>query len=179
MTVMTKTPCKLPDSNYGALSSYHGPKGFHWLIRGWLGGAARPGLLASLEDDLAGLRRMGVDTLVTLTEEWLPPVSAIEEAGMASRYLAIPDMAPPTSVQAVAMCEVIAEDIRAGRVVAFHCRAGRGRTGTMLAAQLIWHGYSSEAAVEYVKRKNNLWIESESQMQFIIDFENVSNQETI
>ena len=163
-------PAPLPATNFGALSAYHGPKGFHWLIRGCMGGTPRPGLLQPLEQDLASLRRMGTDVIVTLTEEWAPPTKDIESAGMQSRYVPIPDMAPPTSDQAIATCAEVAGLIAEGRTVIFHCRAGRGRTGTLLALQLIWHGFSAIEAIERTRKKNQLWIESESQLQFIQEF---------
>jgi atypical dual specificity phosphatase len=160
----------LPEPNHGALSSYHGPNGFCWLVRGWIAGTARPGIASDLAEDLALLRRLGIDVLVTLTEEWLPPVEAIATAGMESRYLAIADMGVPSAEQAMQHCALVAKDIAAGKRVVYHCRAGRGRTGTMLVAQLIWHGASYEQAITHAKRRNQLWVESDEQFLFLQEF---------
>lgn len=164
------TPCALPSTDYGALSGYNGPKGFHWLIRGWLAGMSRPGMLSAMESDLQGLARMGTKVLVTLTEEWEPDVEAIEREGIISHFFPIPDMEPPTMAQAFEICTIMAEHIAAGRSIVYHCRAGRGRTGTLLAAQMIWHGKTFEEAIAYTKKRNQLWIESESQMDFLKEF---------
>ena len=162
----------LPEVDPAAPSSYGGPSGFCWLIRGWLAGAARPGIVTPLEEDLAALRRQGADVLVTLTKEWLPPVQAIAQAGMESRYMPITDMAAPTVAEAVAMCREVASDIAAGKRVVYQCKAGRGRTGTMLAAQLIWHGEAWREAIVHARHRNPLWIESEAQLRFLEEFAN-------
>jgi len=163
-------PAPLPQSDFGALASYHGPNGFHWLVRGWLGGMPRPGLFQPIEKDLASLRQMGVDVLVTLTDEWQPPVDKIEAEGIKSRYVAIPDMHPPSFEQAVATCAAVAGDLAEGRRVVYHCRGGKGRAGTLLACQLIWHGETGEEAIAHVKRRNRYWVESDSQMEFLHEF---------
>ncbi len=162
----------LPETDFGALSGYHGPKGFHWLIRGCLAGMSRPGLIQPIEADLQGLVRMGTDVLVTLTDEWEPDTKAIEKEGLISQYVPIPDMCPPTLDQTIEICATVADDIAAKRRVVYHCKAGRGRTGTLLAAQLIWHGATAEQAIGYTKHRNQLWIESDMQMQFIQELPN-------
>jgi atypical dual specificity phosphatase len=58
-----------------------------------------------------------------------------------------------------------------GDVVAFHCRAGLGRTGTMLAAQLVWAGHPPRAAIDTVRSINPRCIQSDAQIQFLRQFE--------
>lgn len=171
--MILKRPEPLPSSDYGALSGYNGPKGFHWLIRGCLAGMSRPGMLSSMEGDLDCLRRMGVDVLVTLTEEWEPEEQIIAHPELVSHYIPIPDMEPPSIAQAIYICGVVADHVADGKRIVYHCRAGRGRTGTLLAAQMIWHGYAAQDAVNYAKKRNQLWIESDSQLSFLSDFEKV------
>ena len=57
------------------------------------------------------------------------------------------------------------------RCVAIHCRAGLGRTGTLLAAQLIYEGKSALIALERVRNVEMRWIQSESQVAFLADYE--------
>jgi len=162
----TDTPPALPE----ALSSYYGPAGFRWLVRGRFGGMPRPGLLRPMEDDLVSLQRVGVTLVVTLTEEWMPPVEEMDEYGVQSLYVPIPDMHPPTMEQAISTCTAVQEQISQERAVVFHCHGGRGRTGTLLAAMLIWYSPDSEEAINQVKAANQGWIESTAQLNFLGEF---------
>ena len=51
--------------------------------------------------------------------------------------------------------------------MAFHCHAGRGRTGTLLAAMLIWYRPDFARATQQIKATNRHWIETQSQMEFL------------
>lgn len=56
--------------------------------------------------------------------------------------------------------------------VAVHCRAGYGRTGTMLACYLVAvEGYSAADAITETRRRRSWSIETEQQEQAVIDFE--------
>ncbi len=159
-------PVALPE----ALSSYYGPSGFHWLLKGRFGGMPRPGLLRPIEDDLGALKRVGVSLVVTLTEEWAPPVETMDAFGIQSLYVPIPDMHPPSIKQANSTCAAVQEHVSEGGAVVFHCHGGRGRTGTLLAAMLIWYSPDGEAAIIQVKAANQSWIESTAQLNFLKEF---------
>ena len=57
------------------------------------------------------------------------------------------------------------------QAVAFHCKAGLGRTGTMLAAQLIWEGMDARSALGRVRTVEPGWVQSEKQLQFLSRYE--------
>jgi len=84
--------------------AYLGPSGFEWLLPGRLGGTARPGLLHSIDADLAALSRMGATHLVTLTDEWEAPADALAREGLAGRHFPIPDMGVPDLDEALELC---------------------------------------------------------------------------
>ena len=166
----TETPAQLPQIRPEAPSEYFGPTNFTWLLRGRLGGMPQPGLIRAFDHDAEAITRMGVTTVVTLTAEWQAPEGQFAQHGLENIHVAIPDMAPPTLEQALTTCRRVAEILDAGGTVAFHCRAGRGRTGTMLAAMLIWYRQEFDTAIRSVKAANRNWIESESQMRFLDQF---------
>ena len=145
--------------NAGAL-----PDNFTWLLPGRLAGMARP--VAGLE----ALARSGVRLVVCLTAETPPDVAAIEAAGMVSWYMPVPDFSPPTIAQARATCARVETVLDRGEAVAYHCRAGKGRTGTMLAAQMIHRGMGADEAVKFIRARNPGWIETQGQLDFLTDF---------
>ncbi len=142
-----------------------------WLVPGRLGGMPRPGRgEVGIDADLKAVRDLAVSMVVTLTEEWSPPDGLMERFGLKSIRLPIPDWQPPTLQQAATVCEQVAAELADGGSVVFHCQAGRGRTGTMLAAMLIWDRPDAKSAIDQVKWTNQDWIETASQMRFLEDF---------
>jgi atypical dual specificity phosphatase len=152
-----------------AASAFMGPKDFHWLVRGRLGGTPRPGVGfgKDLHGDLEALRRVNTCLLINLTEESDPPLHVLEEAGLESYHHKIPDMGAPELADALATCRVVDRYLSEDKVCVFHCHAGKGRTGTMLAAQLIFYGMDADQAVTKAREQNPKWIESQRQIDFL------------
>ncbi len=166
-------PPPLPQEAREALepaASFVGPHDFRWLQRGRLGGLPRPGIVASLSHDLEGLQRLGVTTLVTLEEVETVPRDALAETGISILHFPIVDMEAPDLQIAADWCREIANRMDSGEVIAMHCRAGQGRTGTMLASQLIWQGSSAVDALELVRGVNPRWVTSQAQVGFLARF---------
>jgi len=145
------------------------PTHFHWLLPGRLAGMGRPGLLSPVEDDLTAIALAGVQLVVNLTEK-PPDASFLRGFGLQSRHLAIRDMGVPAVGHAARLCRDIERSITAGRSVAVHCRAGMGRTGTILAATLVWMGCKPDAAIEQVRSVAPGYIQNRQQERFVHDF---------
>jgi atypical dual specificity phosphatase len=165
-------PPPLPEVARGAVGphAYVGPREFRWMVRGRLGGLPRPGIIAKLAHDLEGLQRLGVTTLVTLEEVETVPREALEAAGIAALHFPIIDMEAPEVQIAADWCREIANRLERGEVIAMHCRAGQGRTGTMLASQLIWSGVPAIDALDQVRGINPRWVTSSDQVAFLSRF---------
>lgn len=155
------------------LSAYYGPRGFAWLEPGLLAGCAQPGISAGLDSDLEALVRVGIKVVVTLTER-PAATAAIEGWGMESIHAPIPDQFPPTVEQAHELCATVADRLKRGEATVFHCRAGKGRTGTLLACMAIWQGMAPEDAISYTRSRNHKWIESEAQLDFLRGYARLS-----
>ncbi|MCP3687620.1 MAG: ATP-binding cassette domain-containing protein [Gammaproteobacteria bacterium] len=153
-----------------------GPNGFMWLKKGCLAGTPRPGLLVDIEQDLRALKRVGVTDLISLTIRPLD-IQKCNEYDIDVYQFAVPDMNPPSISQALEICQEVAMLLLKDRVLAVHCRAGLGRTGTILAAQLIYEGSSALEAVEAARGIEPRWIQSESQLVFLDEFENFLSTE--
>lgn len=121
------------------------PPGFSWVDEPHLAALALPSA-----DDLAWLRRHGVQLVVSLTETPLPR-NWVNDTGLLAVNVPVPDMEPPTDRQLDHVLETIRKANAAGMGVAVHCGAGLGRTGTVLAAYFVARGLPPHQAVEKVR----------------------------
>jgi atypical dual specificity phosphatase len=160
----------LPKAATDYKSHVLGPNGFIWLKKGRLAGTPRPGLLRALETDLLALKRVGVTDLISLT---VRPLDAVQCASHDIDVTAspMPDMQPPSLQQALVINQKIEKLLDNRKIVAIHCRAGLGRTGTLLAAQLIYEGKSALTALEETRQIEMRWVQSESQVKFLEEYE--------
>lgn len=155
----------------GALPEPPGlPTHFHWVLEDRLGGMGRPGLNRDIEDDLAALGRADVKVLISLTEAPLP-ANMLRAFGIEARHFPIRDMGFPPSTPAARLCKFVETRLKAGDRVVFHCHAGLGRTGTMLAATLVWMGADAGDAIARVRTVNPGFIQTVEQERFLQRFQ--------
>jgi atypical dual specificity phosphatase len=145
------------------------PGGFHWVIKGRLGGMQRPGLLRDEDDDLKALSSLGAQYLVSLTEEAFPP-ERLAKYGVVGIHFPIVDMGVPELQAAAQLIASINRRVDAGMPTILHCKAGLGRTGTLLACLLVFRDFTAVAAINEVRCVNPRYIQSDEQLQFISQF---------
>jgi atypical dual specificity phosphatase len=162
-------PALVPSAS--AHSRAEGPRGFFWARVGQLGGVPRPGIVNDVERDLQLLERLGITVLITLEESVTVPEHALAAHGIELIHFPIVDMGAPPLASAAALCQRVERIADLGGVVAFHCRAGLGRTGTLLAAQLVFGGVSASSAIERIRALNPRCIQSETQIEFLSAFD--------
>ena len=164
-------PAPLPDVPDAKPASY-GPRGFVWLIKGRVAGVPLPGIVRDVDFDLGALRAAGVTRLVSLTETPFPEQLA-RGYGIACHACPIPDMHAPSHEQMLRLCQDMDRFVEKDEVVAAHCKAGLGRTGTVLAAYRLWRARpvaSAVEAIEYVRRLEPGMIQSQLQVDFLAEF---------
>lgn len=134
----------------------------------------------SLDDDLSAIEERGVGLMVSLIEHsefaslGVPELQQkVASRRFRWRHFPIANMGTPASLPAGRLRLLLDEVETAlgnGDFVLFHCAAGLGRTGTMAALTLI-DGFSMppEQAIATVRTSRPGTIESDEQMQFLLD----------
>lgn len=134
---------------------------FSWVIDGKLAGHQAP----SSEHDLEWLKKQGVLAFVRMAEEHMAKVDShqIEQLGLLDYHMPVPDFTPPTLTQIGEMIQFIEVSLYERRPVGISCRAGMGRTGTILACYLVSKGYEADSAIDEIRTLRPGSIETKSQ----------------
>lgn len=153
-----------PQAQLALNAAARGPEGFAWLFPGKLAGCPAPGVFDSRERDLSLLKGVGITTLVNLTERASERPSGF---GIEDVHFPIVDMETPELDAAQQLVAYVEHLFRQGKSVAYHCKAGMGRTGTLLVMHLIGRGMPFEDALAYARQKRRTWVQSEAQLRFL------------
>ena len=159
-----------PARSAAAASTAGAPHGFAWLEPGRLAGTPLPGVVNDMEHDLAALKRMGISRLITLTERDLPQ-DALQSHGLANLHLPIRDHEAPSLGQIQMLLKRMEMLLNKGEVLAVHCLAGIGRTGTVLAAWLVREGLTASEALRRVRLIDHQYVQSTEQESFLQAYE--------
>jgi len=141
------------------------PPGFSWIDEPNLAAMAYP----DSPEDVAWLRTQGIEVLVSLTETPAPR-GWVNEAGLMLVHVPIPDMTAPDLKQFDQVLDAVEQANAAGLGVVIHCAAGRGRTGTVVAAYFVRDGLSAVQAIQKTRMLRPGSIETDAQELAIINY---------
>jgi atypical dual specificity phosphatase len=141
------------------------PQGFTWIDKPLLAAMALP----EGPEELAWLRRQGIDVLLTLAED---PVRRdwVNDAGLMVVHVPVVDMEAPTQEQLERCLSAIKKAHERRMGVAVHCTAGLGRTGVILACYFVLQGLTAQNAIARVRRMRPGSIETDEQTEAVVEF---------
>ncbi|MFT5679601.1 MAG: atypical dual specificity phosphatase [Myxococcota bacterium] len=136
---------------------YSGFSGFSWVIDDVLAGMPQPS-----QAELSWASEEGMTVLVSLTESGTDPDLAAA-VGIEVVHIPVPDMTAPDLHQLQRFVTTAGPAMRRGESVGVHCLAGKGRTGTFLAAWFIWEGMTASEAIDHIRSLRPGSIETDEQ----------------
>ena len=154
-----------------ALRRFSSLNEFYWIIPDVVAGMQRPGLLTDFDSDLKILKQLEVSLVVSLTQQ---PIDAalLEAKGIKGHHCAIQDMSIPSINQADQLVDYCIDAVKNGHKIVFHCKAGLGRTGLMLACFLVkYKQMNAILAIETIRSVNHRYIQTEEQFQFVSKYQ--------
>jgi len=142
------------------------PTRFSWLIEGKVAGSARP----ENETQLEWLRNEGLRAIVCLNMERPLSGEQVKNHGFEYAFIPVRDFSAPTIEDISKFVNFVDIMLEQNNPVVVCCGAGIGRTGTMLAAYLVSRCHSPEKALEKVREKRGIGVESYVQREAIFRY---------
>ncbi len=139
---------------------------FFWVIPKKLAGASLPWGI----DDLKYWWRQGIRAVVILLEEYEMDLTIddYKEVGFEVLWKPIRDMTAPSIDTLISIVEWIDRKIKENKPVLVHCFGGLGRTGTVLAAYLVYKNMEPTKAIEYIRSIRPGAIQTISQLESVM-----------
>jgi atypical dual specificity phosphatase len=136
---------------------------FSWILEGSLAASRGP----TNRRDLTFLKLQEITAIIRMETDTISG----EAMEMVDMFEPVTDGQPPTLEQLDRMAHFIEEQIETWeRPVVVTCFAGMGRTGTALAAYMVYVGYQPQAAIDFIRDIRPGTIESAAQAAAVHEY---------
>jgi atypical dual specificity phosphatase len=141
------------------------PTGYLWVEQGKVAASGCP----ASERQLEWVSKQGVDVVLTLTEDPLPP-EWTKGSRLSFTHIPMRDHEPPSLESLEKAASFLQAEVGGGRKVMVHCLAGQGRTMCAIAAYLIKErGMKAEEAIRTLRALRPGAVE-DNQEKAVFDF---------
>jgi atypical dual specificity phosphatase len=146
-----------------------------WMLNNSV--AASP--IAKNTEDIDSWKRAGVKAIAVLAEPqeiaryWGSVnnyLRTLKNKGFEFTYSPIRDFHAPDLIQLEKLVEWIDAKVKENKPVLVHCRAGIGRTGTVIAAYLVKKGCEASEAIRKVRKSIPLALEVDEQVSIVYEY---------
>jgi atypical dual specificity phosphatase len=151
------------------------PTNFGWVLDGKLAGSGLP----MTYSQFFWLIKHGIKTIITVREVPLPSnwftdsIKNIDSDNINYLHLSVEDFGAPSIEEIDSTVDYIQRQIDNRKPVMVHCAAGKGRTGTILAAYLLKNeNLTAEQAIKKIRNLRPGSIQSNIQEMTISIYEN-------
>ncbi len=142
-----------------------GPTNFSWVIDGLLAGSGVP----NSEEEIFWIKEKGIKAVLTLIKE---PLSQSWIAGIDYSHIPIIDKSAPGINEIDEAVNFVDTCLKDKKSIMVHCRAGKGRTGTILIAYMIKiNGLDTDSAIHKIEEMRPGSLEDTSQEMALKKYE--------